>query len=92
VFQCIEDARRGSVADLESTEETPTMFMVLERKGGTSGPAIQVGHGHSTRDQALVAIKSYLKSFKISGRNLEEGYWWVRDSEGLRKCWIASAD
>jgi hypothetical protein len=60
------------------------MFMVLELKGGTSGPGVQVGHGHSTRDQALAAIKSYLKSFRISGRNLEEDYWWARDSEGLR--------
>ena len=68
------------------------MFMVLELKGGTAGPAVQVGHGHSTRDQATAAIKSYLKSFKISGRNLEEDYWWARNSEGLRKCWIASAD
>jgi hypothetical protein len=68
------------------------MFMVLELKGGTSGPAVQVGHEHSTRDQALAAVKTHLKSFKISGRNLEEDYWWARDSEGLRRCWIASTD
>jgi hypothetical protein len=77
---------------LESTEEMPTMFKVLELKGGSSGPAAQVGHEYATRVQAVAAVKSHLKSFKASGRNPEGDYWWARDSEGLRKCWIANAD
>lgn len=68
------------------------MFKVLELKGAVAGPAAQVGRGYPTREQALAAVKAYLKTFKISGRNPEGDYWWVRDSEGLRKCWIASAD
>ena len=83
----------------ESVGRAGTMFKVLELKAdmsGTaahiSGPAAQVGHEYSTRDQALAAIKTHLKRFKISGRNSEGDYWWARDSEGLRKCWIADAD
>jgi hypothetical protein len=68
------------------------MFKVLELKGNISGPAAQVGNEYATRDQALVAVRTHLKSFKISGHNPEGDYWWARDSEGLQKCWIASAD
>jgi hypothetical protein len=68
------------------------MFKVLELKDAVSAPAAQVGRGYSSREQALAAVKAYLKTFKISGHNSEGDYWWARDSEGLRKCWIASAD
>jgi hypothetical protein len=68
------------------------MFKVLELKGAASAPAAELGHGYSTREQALAAVKTHMKTFKISGRNPEGDYWWARDSDGLRKCWIASAD
>lgn len=68
------------------------MFKVLELKGDIFGPAAQVGHEYPTRDQALAAVKTHLKSFRISGHNPDRDYWWARDTEGLRKCWIASAD
>lgn len=68
------------------------MFKVLELKGIGSGPAVEVGRGYSTREQALAGVKAHLKSFKVSGHNPEGDYWWARDSGGLRKCWIASAD
>ncbi len=25
-----------------------------------------------------------------SGHNREGSYWWARDAEGLRKCWISA--
>jgi len=68
------------------------MFKVLELKDIVSAPVVELGRGYSTREQALAAVKTHLKTFKISGHNPEGDYWWVRDSEGLRKCWIASAD
>jgi hypothetical protein len=68
------------------------MFKVLELKGVGSSPAAEVGRGYYTREQALAAVKAHLKSFKVSGHNSEGDYWWARDSEGLRKCWIASVD
>ena len=68
------------------------MFKILELKSLDSTPAAEVGHGYSTRELALAAVKTYLKTFKISGHNPEGNYWWARDSEGLRKCWIASID
>jgi hypothetical protein len=40
----------------------------------------------------LVAVKRHLKTFNVSGHNPEGDYWWVRDAEGLRKCWISSAE
>jgi hypothetical protein len=52
----------------------------------------EVGHGYSTREHALAAVKKHLTTFKAAGHNPEGNYWWVRDSEGLRKCWISSAD
>ena len=68
------------------------MFKILELKSAVSDPAREVGRGYSTREEALAAVKRHLKTFNVSGRNLEGDYWWVRDSEGLRKCWISSAD
>ena len=52
----------------------------------------EVGRRYSTREEALAAIKKHLKTFAVSGHNPEGNYWWVRDSEGLRKCWISSAE
>ncbi len=68
------------------------MFKILELNGAGSTPATEVGRGYSTREQALAAVKTYLRTFKISGHNLEGDYWWARDSVGLRKCWIAISD
>jgi hypothetical protein len=67
-----------------------TMFKVLELKGAGSNPATEVGHGYSSREQAMAAVKKHLKTFKVSGRNPEGDYWWARDAEGLRKCWISA--
>ena len=68
------------------------MFKILELKSVASAPVVELSRGYSTREQALAAVKTHLKTFKISGHNPEGDYWWVRDAEGLRKCWIASAD
>jgi hypothetical protein len=68
------------------------MFKILELKSAASAAATEVGRGYSTRQEALAAIKKHLKAFNASGHNPEENYWWVRDFEGLRKCWISSAD
>jgi hypothetical protein len=68
------------------------MFRILEHKGATSAPASEVGRGYSTRQEALTAVKKYLKTFNASGHNPEGNYWWARDIEGLRKCWISDAD
>jgi hypothetical protein len=68
------------------------MFKILELKSAGSTPAAEVGHRYSTREEALAAVKTYLKAFKVSGRNPEGDYWWARDGEGLRKCWISSID
>ena len=67
------------------------MFKVLEQKGAGGGPA-QLGQRYSTREQALAAVKTHLKTFRISGHNPDGNYWWARDAAGLRKCWIARAD
>jgi hypothetical protein len=61
------------------------MFKILELKGAVSSAA-EVGRNYPTREDALVALKKYLKTFKISGYNREESFWWARDAEGLRKC------
>jgi hypothetical protein len=66
------------------------MFKILEFKGGESIPAVEVGRGYSTREKAVAAVKMHLKTFKVSGHNPEANYWWVRDAEGLRKCWISA--
>lgn len=68
------------------------MFKILELKNAASSPAMEVGQRYSTREEALAAVKMHLKTFKISGHNAEANYWWVRDTEGLRKCWISSID
>jgi hypothetical protein len=67
------------------------MFKILELKAAVSLPA-EVGHRYPTREDALLALKKYLKTFKISGHNREGSYWWARDAEGLRKCWISAAE
>jgi hypothetical protein len=67
-----------------------TMFKVLELKSAGTSPAMEVGRGYATREQAMAAVKTHLKTFKVSGRNPEGDYWWARDAEGLRKCWISA--
>jgi len=68
------------------------MFKILELKSAASAPATEVGRGYSTREEALAAVKKYLKTFNVSGHNPEGNYWWARDLDGLRKCWISTAD
>jgi hypothetical protein len=68
------------------------MFKILELKNADTAAPAEVGRGYSTHEQALAAVKKYRTSFKVSGHNPEGHYWWVRDSEGLRKCWISGAD
>ena len=68
------------------------MFKILELKGADAAGAAQVGRGYSTREEAMIAVKTHLKTFKASGRNPEGNYWWARDAEGLRKCWISSIE
>ena len=77
---------------LENTGRKPAMFKILELKNANSAPAVEVGRGYSTREEALAAVKKHLKTFKVSGHNPEGNYWWVRDTEGLRKCWISSIE
>ncbi len=77
---------------VQDTEWTQTMFKILELKSRDSTPATEIGRGYSTREEALAAVKTHLKTFKLSGRNPEGDYWWARDAEGLRKCWISSID
>jgi hypothetical protein len=77
---------------LQDPERTPLMFKILELKGPGSTQATEVGRRYSTREEAMAAVKTHLKTFKASGRNPEGDYWWARDAEGLRKCWISSAD
>jgi hypothetical protein len=84
------DAMQGAV-NLGTRKETD-MFKILENKGVDSAPAMEVGRGYSTRAAALAAVKSHLKTFKASGHNPEGDYWWARDAEGLRKCWISAID
>lgn len=66
------------------------MFKILELKGVVPTPATEVGRGYSTRAEALAALKTHLKTFKVSGHNPVGDYWWARDAEGLRKCWITN--
>jgi len=68
------------------------MFKILERKSAAAASASEVGHGYSTREEALAAIKKHLKTFNVSGHNSEGNYWWARDLEGLRKCWISAVE
>jgi hypothetical protein len=68
------------------------MFKILELKKTSEGavPAVEVGPGYSTLEEALAAVRKHLRTFKASGHNPDENYWWARDSEGLRKCWISN--
>lgn len=68
------------------------MFKIFEFKGVGSVRATEVGRGYSTREEAAAAVRIHLKKFKASGRNPEEDYWWARDANGLRKCWISSVE
>ena len=68
------------------------MFKILELKGTDVAPATEVGRGYSTQEEAMAAVKRHLKTFRVSGHNPEGNYWWARDAEGLRKCWISSID
>jgi hypothetical protein len=78
--------------NLQGTERKLAMFKILELKGVGSAQATEVGHRYSTREEALAAVKTHLKTFKASGHNPEGAYWWARDADGLRKCWISSID
>jgi hypothetical protein len=65
------------------------MFKILELDSRRSAAPTQVGEAFATWDDALAAVKRHLKRFKVSGRNPEGSYWWTRDADGLRKCWIS---
>jgi hypothetical protein len=78
------------VNPLDTGRKPTTMFKILELKGVGSAPATQVGRGYSTREEALAAVKTHLQTFEASGHNSEGIFWWARDAEGLRKCWIAN--
>src|SRR5258707_14022046 len=65
------------------------MFKILELDSQRSAAPTQVGEGFDTWEDALAAVKRHLKRFKVSGRNPEGSYWWTRDADGLRKCWIS---
>ncbi len=66
------------------------MFKILEFKGVGAVHATEVGHRYATREEATAAVKSHLKKFRAYGRNPEGDYWWARDADGLRKCWIST--
>ena len=89
-----EFARAGAVRrSSTASDDNPTVFKILELKGTESAKAAQVGqHRYSTREEALAAVKKHLKTFTVSGHNPEGNYWWARDAEGLRKCWISTID
>lgn len=89
-----EFARAGALQRTRTASDgNPAMFKILELKGTQSAAAVQVGqHRYSTREEALAAVKKHLKTFNVSGHNPEGNYWWARDAEGLRKCWLANAD
>jgi hypothetical protein len=89
-----EFARAGAVRRSSTAADgNPTMFKILELKGTQSAAAAQVGqHRYSTHEEALAAVRKHLKTFNVSGHNPEGNYWWARDPEGLRKCWISNAD
>jgi hypothetical protein len=65
------------------------MFRILELDSRPSAAPTQIGEAFATWDDALAAVKRHLKRFKVSGRNPEGSYWWTRDADGLRKCWIS---
>jgi len=68
------------------------MFKILELKNEASAQAREVGRRYPTREEALIAVKKHLKTFNVSGHNPEGDYWWARNGDGLRKCWIASIE
>jgi hypothetical protein len=68
------------------------MFKILERENAGSTAAIELGQGFATHAEALAAVKRHLKRFRVSGHNPEENYWWARNSDGIRKCWISETD
>jgi len=68
------------------------MFKVLELTNEASAEAREVGQRYSTREEALIAVKRHLKTFNVSGHNPEGDYWWARNTDGLRKCWIACTE
>jgi hypothetical protein len=68
------------------------MFKILELKGVGLAQATEIDRRYSTREEAMAAVKSHLKRFKASARNPEGDYWWARDAEGVRKCWISTID
>jgi hypothetical protein len=76
----------------DALERSPAMFKILELKNAASAAAREVGQRYSTREEAMAAVKRHLKTFNVSGHNPDGDYWWVRDTEGLRKCWISNAD
>jgi hypothetical protein len=78
--------------NLRDSGRTVIMFKILEFKGVSPAQATEVGRRYATREEAQAAVKMHLKTFKASGRNPEGDYWWARDADGLRKCWISSAD
>jgi hypothetical protein len=78
-----------TVTGTDDAEQEAVMFRILELHSQSSAAPTQVGEGFATWDDALVAIKRHLKRFKVSGRNPEGSYWWTRDADGLRKCWIS---
>jgi hypothetical protein len=86
------DFQEDQHADPDGARRKPMTFKILELKNASLAPAAEVGLRYSTREQALAAVKVHLKTFRISGHNPEGNYWWARDSEGLRKCWISTAD
>jgi CelD/BcsL family acetyltransferase involved in cellulose biosynthesis len=83
---------RRDARTLKGAGRKPIMFKILELESAASAPAAEIGRGYSTREEALAAVKTHLRTFKVSGHNPEENYWWARDAEGLRKCWISNAD
>jgi hypothetical protein len=87
----LREAGRGAT-NLPGIEERLIMFKILELKGTGSAAAAEVGRGYSTRQEAVAAVKTHLKTFKASGHNPEGDYWWARDTEGLRKCWISTIE
>ena len=51
------------------------MFKILELKNADTAVPAEVGHGYSTREQALAAVKKHLTTFKAAGHNPEGNYW-----------------
>ena len=67
------------------------MFKILELKNASLAPAAEVGTVFDART-GLGCGQGAAEDFQVSGHNPEGNYWWARDFEGLRKCWISTAD